>query len=203
MASDKPHRCRKVKCDEGKPSCSRCISAGRVCTGYIYITHGEAPAQATADTTTQSAPIARTLPTAEIYGLKDINDLMVLMPKMNSYILTTSDSHAKRIRFTATMYLRHLPCRSGRSVVLDASVRCVAITVRKLWLRYSVAQPESHQRREVLYLGDRDTEMLASYNQALKLLQTALHDPKACMETETLCAAALFCYLEVRCVSRS
>ncbi|KAL2807765.1 hypothetical protein BJX63DRAFT_60948 [Aspergillus granulosus] len=25
---------RRVKCDEGKPSCSRCVSTGRKCDGY-------------------------------------------------------------------------------------------------------------------------------------------------------------------------
>lgn len=74
----------------------------------------------------------------------------------------------------------------------------MAIAVRKLWLRYSIAQQEICQRQEMLYLGDGDVEMVASYNHALKLLQTALHDPMACMKTETLCAAALFCYFEVR-----
>ena len=77
-------------------------------------------------------------------------------------------------------------------------MRCVAIAVRKLWLRYSTIQQEIYQQREILYLGDGDGEMVASYTHALKLLQTALHDPKACMETETLCAAALLCYFEVR-----
>lgn len=28
------HRIRKVKCDEGRPSCCRCVSTGRICDGY-------------------------------------------------------------------------------------------------------------------------------------------------------------------------
>lgn len=28
------YRIRKVKCDEGRPACERCVTTGRVCDGY-------------------------------------------------------------------------------------------------------------------------------------------------------------------------
>jgi hypothetical protein len=31
------HRIRRIKCDEGKPSCFRCTSTGRKCDGYLPI----------------------------------------------------------------------------------------------------------------------------------------------------------------------
>lgn len=34
MATDDPTRVRKVKCDEAKPSCLRCLKTGRKCEGY-------------------------------------------------------------------------------------------------------------------------------------------------------------------------
>jgi hypothetical protein len=30
-------RIRRVKCDEGKPNCQRCISTGRKCDGYEHL----------------------------------------------------------------------------------------------------------------------------------------------------------------------
>lgn len=41
------HRTRKVKCDEGKPSCRKCVSTGRVCDGYesVFRHHPALPVQ--------------------------------------------------------------------------------------------------------------------------------------------------------------
>ena len=42
MTSDSVYRIRRVKCDEARPSCHRCVSTGRTCDGYGVWTGGEA-----------------------------------------------------------------------------------------------------------------------------------------------------------------
>jgi len=38
--NDKSFRTRRVKCDESKPSCEKCVKAGRTCVGYLPDNHG-------------------------------------------------------------------------------------------------------------------------------------------------------------------
>lgn len=45
------HRSRRVKCDETKPSCMRCILAAKECLGYLY---GRSPAASPESDSTDS-----------------------------------------------------------------------------------------------------------------------------------------------------
>lgn len=63
------HRIRKVKCDEGWPACSKCISTGRVCDGYGIWGGGGNTYQDRVDrdrpaVATQSRPTLRCMPVA-------------------------------------------------------------------------------------------------------------------------------------------
>lgn len=102
------------------------------------------------------------------------------------------------MRAVAETYLSILPGRSGRSDVLDATTRCVAISVRKLWVQHRQLQNERPGDGAVLYLLEPGSEVLSTYSKALNLLKSALNDSKMVYLPETMCAAALLCYLQVR-----
>ncbi|KAF3761759.1 hypothetical protein M406DRAFT_266480 [Cryphonectria parasitica EP155] len=53
---------RKVKCDEGRPSCTRCVSTGRVCDGYgVWGGGGRAHTSSSSSSSSSSSPIKPSL----------------------------------------------------------------------------------------------------------------------------------------------
>lgn len=149
--------------------------------------------------TPQRSTILRSPPSLEQFnGNESIAELLHLIPMINS--MSLAESLEKSVRATAERYLSHLPRRSGRNKALDSAVQCVAIATRKMWVQYSTAQQNSLRdvRHKFLHFDKYDPHILASYAAALSNLQEALVGGKDAVSTETLCAAALLCYLEVR-----
>lgn len=142
--------------------------------------------------------ILRSLPSLEQFdGNESIAELLHLIPMINS--MSLAESLEKSLRATTERYLSHLHRRSRRNKALDSAVQCVAVAARKLWVQYSTAQQDSLQdmRHKFLHFDKYDPQILSCYAAALSNLQEALAGGKDAMSTETLCAAALLCYLEV------
>ncbi|RDW74905.1 hypothetical protein BP6252_06047 [Coleophoma cylindrospora] len=63
---------RRVKCDEGKPACKKCVSTGRVCDGYPSLfretTFGKSPALAAS--LARTAPVLRAPMLPPLYQLR-------------------------------------------------------------------------------------------------------------------------------------
>lgn len=147
--------------------------------------------------TPQTSTILRSPPSLEQFdGNENIAELLHLIPMINS--MSLPESLEKSLRATIERYLSHLPRRSGRNKALDSAVQCVAIAARKLWVQYSTAQRDSLQdmRHKFLHFDKYDPKIITCYAVALSDLQEALAGGKDSISTDTLCAAALLCYLE-------
>lgn len=106
----------------------------------------------------------------------------------------------RSVRNSTEEYLAHLPRRSGHNPALDAAVESVAVAVRKLWAQHRQPRGSTNQpfdESAPLQLNREDTDILVPYTKALHALQQALNNPIESTSSETMCAAALICYLEV------
>ena len=69
-------RARKVKCDQARPACQRCMSTGRTCDGYgIWGGGGKPPGQQTSDLTCQNSTFLSRSPQAIMVGLDEQSSL--------------------------------------------------------------------------------------------------------------------------------
>lgn len=166
-------RSRRLKCDEDKPFCKRCVLSNIECKGCGY------------------GMIIAASPTApHLDATADVRDLLYLAPQMPSHVRYTfvtnpENTMAEFIPSTGEqllLYLKFLPCGLGHSSSLDSTIACLASALRDSRL------PE-HSRSDV--------QTLTRYNQALRDLQSSLNDPEESLAAETLCATQLLGIYEV------
>lgn len=152
------------------------------------------------DSHTEYAPLIFQQPpiSPQLDGNRDVRDILDLIPRVNSAAI--ADSMQRSVRNSTEEYLTHLPPRSGHNIALDTAVECVAVAVRKLWTQHLAPQgspPMTFDESAPLQLNREDADILVPYTKALQALQQALNSPIESTSSETMCAAALICYLEV------
>lgn len=188
------YRIRKLKCDEQKPICNRCIAAGVCCggLGYSYAVGNDATV---APKTTRGVLVASIAPAPpfapQLNGSAAARDLLDLVPQVAKYVhytLAESLPNADKENLLLagrqlTLYLDYLPSRLGLSETLDKTIACVASTLRDICLPPNCRSP---------------AKTLSSYTQALNALQRSLRNKKECLLPEILCAVQLFGIFEVR-----
>ena len=196
-------RRRRVKCDESKPVCNRCLSANRQCEWY-NMRNGTTPngndstAKQEISAAPQTSTVLRSPPSLALFeDSESISQLLQLIPKINS--MSLAETLEKTVRTTTETYLSYLPQKLGQNKDLDSAVQCVAVTARKLWVRCSTAQKESSQDigQKFLHFDKHDPQIISCYANALNNLQEALAGGRdaTSTEAETLCTSALLCYL--------
>lgn len=174
-------RKRRVKCDETRPVCGRCVAARRCCEWPAFLAVWPAPVSLAVDYT-------------------HVRDLILLIPRTipglvagegfgshgPSSRLTSSDGLNMTLAISQRMvsYMFELPARVGRSEVLDTAVASVATALR--WRHTSQTQTQAF-----------DPDTLSLYGRALRMLQRALEDDQMSTAPEVLCATELLCIFEV------
>lgn len=192
------HRTRKVKCDEEKPICKRCLGADVACKGLGYSQPTQSiikrPLLAPKPVHSrqhEERPIARAPPSVpHLNGSVDVRDLLGLVPQMSKYVSDTftrnpTNAHAEHILFGGqqmALFLDFLPSRLGYSETLDKAITSVVSALRDICLPEGSRSPIT---------------TLWNYSQALKHMQRSLADPNECLSAEVLCAVHLLGIFEV------
>ena len=182
----KTYRKRRLKCDEGKPHCKRCVSSGRQCDGVFYFGAAAGSEQPITRSPLHAIP---TMPFEEFKALQDMHTLFYILPKLP---MVPSTDLRLSMRVTTATYMAFLPSRAGKHSALDAATHCLAAAVRWCYANDLKGQGECDSQ-----FGQSETEMLQHHSRALGKLRRALNDPKESLSAETLCATALLCCFEV------
>ena len=180
-------RRRKVKCDEIRPACYRCVAGGRQCQGYALATASSIPL------------LLSRLPTSlpQFDSTRHAQEIIFLLPRVNGSFPNIADDLQKKICSKLELLLAHLPCRTGHSAVLDAAIECFAAGIRDAW-----EQNQAGKSDQALLLS-RNIESLRLYTPAITKLRQALSDPKESLAAETLFAALLLCCFDVSFLNSS
>jgi hypothetical protein len=168
------NRIRKIKCDEEKPSCQKCVKTGRTCDGY------ESNFRFCI-----SQPTGR----ADIAGIQSDTGLKPMYPA--SVEVAAEDVHLLNRYFsTKTLFNVKLDCNEEARRVLEASLTDTPI-------RHALSSLKA-LRRDLETSGDDPTSItrqkssyhygLQQYNMALKGLASKLSSPDA-----NELKSALFC----------
>lgn len=200
-------RQRRVKCDETKPVCERCQRLDRLCYGLGFGRIDEEDEEVAEIVVLQKEPeliTLRPLPRlSQFESSPCFQDIVELVPRVNATVAAAPYSCTKAVRLSIAEYISALPCRAGSSEALDAAVECVAVMLRNAWIRDSPSVNGDSSLTEGIYVDQLDIATLPKYSKALRLLNRDLQDDQLSSSPETLCAAALLCYLEVRAVQIS
>lgn len=180
------HRERRVKCDEAKPNCKRCVAAGRLCRGVGYnVTPRPSDGKTiiALPTTIQSLPLLA----PKISSTAKAKELVCLLPHVSD--ISSSRSPAEELSqytlsqfHSLTLYIEFLPSRMGFNTTLDSAIDSIVSALRDLCRSPS---------------GKSSVATLTAYAQALAHLQDVIEDPIECLSAETLCATQLLGYFEV------
>ena len=129
-------RSRRIKCDEVKLACKRCIVGGYTCSGLVY---GSSSFSASStESPLKQWPIVRApIAVTHLNGTADVRDLIVIGRLLASRFLYQSSSdpedylvgRMKRL----SPYILHIPPRPGQSSTLDNAVACTAAALRTLY----------------------------------------------------------------------
>ncbi|KAF2178156.1 hypothetical protein K469DRAFT_643182 [Zopfia rhizophila CBS 207.26] len=164
-------RKQKKKCDQSKPSCSRCTRLQIPCIGcgeqrykfkdqkMVFRSAGFQAAQGVVSVST--VPALPRIPS---------NQTTMVASAFVSQLEVTD------IRYDLTCYgafLRHIPRRLGTNAALDASVGAVTSAFSSL------------------HTGQHSLDALTKYIHALKTLRVCLNDPVRARTVDTLCAIYL------------
>lgn len=180
---------RRVKCDEQKPSCLRCLATHRTCRGNQY--------------DSVLLVCARLSTSAQFNATADVADIIYLAPVLFSRPLRQilnpmsteyATSHATSQGRELVSYMHHLPRTCGHNELLDSSMQCVAEALRIQCMK----SPRDERSTSGVVSSKRYKTMLVFYSAALAQLQVALNDPEQSVAVETLCATILLYTFEVR-----
>ncbi|CAG9945853.1 unnamed protein product [Clonostachys rosea f. rosea IK726] len=171
-------RVRRVKCDEAKPSCNRCLSTGRVCDGYTSIfqvvTVGPSPPTVTAEIS-PPASLSIYQPGAFVVSLDEINSL--------------ADSfHAKYYRHNIGY---HAEARAILAKLSDPAIRHALVSLQSLHHEF-----DARQQR---YRHDDGNGGLVRIHHGLDAYNTSVTSLASRLGTspthESVCAALLCCQM--------
>ncbi|CEJ83006.1 hypothetical protein VHEMI03040 [[Torrubiella] hemipterigena] len=181
-------RSRRVKCDESKPVCKRCLKGNFQCHGY-------APGRNSAATATELRPLVarpslQLSSSPQLNGSSDVRDLILLIHEIS----TITEDHiapftpSKYILYRGRgvlSYVAQLPRRAGYNSTLDAALKSLSHVMRLFEMRkFTSAQP-ALERQCLIFYGD-----------AIAQLKDDLADPVQCLAPETLCAVELLSFFE-------
>ncbi|CAG7925130.1 unnamed protein product [Penicillium olsonii] len=126
--------CKRVKCDEQKPSCLRCLSTHRICEGYSHPIHPNLTFDSLLDEERRAFLYFRSQTAHRIFGHQDANDWMSTLLQMGHSEVPIK--HA----LTAIASLHESQEPLGASVSVRRSEKHAQITAQTLALkRYSAA----------------------------------------------------------------
>ncbi|CAI6088519.1 unnamed protein product [Clonostachys chloroleuca] len=171
-------RVRRVKCDEAKPSCNRCLSTGRVCDGYTSIfqvvTIGPSPPTVTAESSPPASPSIYQ-PGASVVSVDEINSLA------NSF-------HAKYYRHNIAY---HAEARAILAKLSDPAIRHALVSLRSLHHEFNARQQHySHNDGNGGLI--RIHHGLHAYNTSVTSLASRLGTSPT---HQSVCAALLCCQM--------
>ncbi|KAH8883231.1 hypothetical protein GQ53DRAFT_664395 [Thozetella sp. PMI_491] len=176
-------RKQKKKCNQARPSCSRCARLGIPCIGAgqrRYKFMEEKPSAVGHGTqmvirTTSSSP--------RTSSPRSTSSVVSSPPRAgpSNQLSTVTTTFVLRLevedpRYSINCYgtfLASIPCRMGKSEVLDAAVTAMVVTL------------------PVIHTHEPTWEAYNSYSHALKALRTSLETPTTAETSETLCAMYL------------
>lgn len=184
-------RIRRIKCDEEKPFCRRCVSTGRKCDGYN--SHQLRFPSQTVSSVVAPVSIPRSPPAdVQLCGTAASRDLVLLAPITTIYIghasLDYISANISRLILSSdelSSYVSHVPYRLGQGGTLDVAVDCVVAAFHHLYMTPASQSCSAHNT-------------ISLYTRALKSLQNALYEPEQSLSADTLCATVLLCIFEVR-----
>ncbi|KFY02305.1 hypothetical protein O988_02232 [Pseudogymnoascus sp. VKM F-3808] len=188
-------RKQKKKCDQAKPSCSRCARLKMACVGagqqrYKFkeqngTQNAIAIPRRTKEQNGTGTTIIMPQRTKEEYTSFDMIDVLKTVPHTPSSKLTlATDEFVGTIKMSTSVrynlvywygeFLKDIPARLGRNGALDTAVEALTAAHSSFCL-YHRATPEA----------------LVKYSTALRTLRFYLDDPVKASSSETLCAVML------------
>ncbi|KAK0105065.1 hypothetical protein ONS95_004570 [Cadophora gregata] len=173
-------RKQKKKCDQAKPSCSRCTRLEIPCIGsgqrrFKFVDESQSQVVVCKPKSDPSSPRPQ-LPAYERISWSPSNDSTMIMGAFCSALRITD------VRYDLGVYgtfIKDIPRRLGTNAALDASVRAVTST-------YSAVHTRS-----------KTVESLEHYVDALEVLRNTLNDPVEAGSANTLCAMYLMMVCQV------
>lgn len=180
---------RRLKCDETKPECERCVRLNQPCPGY----GDQAENRSEIVPYRQNRAGIPTTPsaTAQSIDIEDARDLVLIVAKMNTSLTCESTKDPRNAaRYMLRSLVHLLPSHMGLDPTLDAAVRCVAVAARQSWRQQSNPKGLPSQSDAAMSIG--------LHSKALISLRGALVDDEQAISPHTLLAAILICCFEVR-----
>lgn len=181
------YRQRRLKCDEKKPSCSRCTTSGRSCIGLLY---GTQQYQIQSRFKTASIP-SQPSQHMNLETAKAASELFHLLPPIVDAIDDGKNGIASSALWIGHRYIPYLPL--GQDGVLDIAIMCLAAKSRL----FHVTNFDSSSYSDTEYGSRLATKTIVLYGNALQRLQEALFHAKKSLLPETFLAAQLLCSYEV------
>ncbi|KAH7121894.1 hypothetical protein B0J13DRAFT_532022 [Dactylonectria estremocensis] len=179
-------RKQKKKCDQAKPTCSRCTRLSIPCVGggqqrYKFKVQvlEEGGSSATSSSKSKSKFPSTPPPKTDAISTKAGASPLALIPASRTTAIAgvfVSRLEVTDARYDLTCYgsfLRHLPQRLGVNKALDASVDAFSTAFSQF------------------YTVDKSVVAYSKYGQALKAVRDCLNDPSQAKTIETMCAIYL------------
>ncbi|CAH0036744.1 unnamed protein product [Clonostachys rhizophaga] len=171
-------RVRRVKCDEAKPSCNRCLSTGRVCDGYTSIFQVVTVGPSPPTVTTHSSPpasLSMYQPGASVVSVDEINSL-------------AHSFHAKSNRRNIGY---HTEARAILTKLSDPAIRHALVSLQSLHHEFDARQ-QRYSRNDGNGGLVRIHHGLDAYNTSVTSLASRLGTSPT---HESVCAALLCCQM--------
>ncbi|KAH7152626.1 hypothetical protein EDB81DRAFT_930928 [Dactylonectria macrodidyma] len=179
---------RRIKCDEGKPSCERCLRVGRQCGGYskkpVTIRFKEDIIKENAIKQAQKSPHQRqqglvARKPSLVPALAPVQRDVALAFFLGHFATTGRDFESARGFFEV---LGPVVAKETPSSAISTAVTAIATRMHTLWRDGAAASPS--------------TDCLQTHSLALKRLQQALTDHKELKSQTTVLAALVLQFYE-------
>lgn len=180
------NRNRRIRCDELRPACRRCLIRGLTCGGYLdnanvqdYFAEAIVPAPRGIIHQVHGAALRDIIDLVPLTGnLISQTSVGAVPPAMLDFLMTPGNHIAS--------YLQFIPSRFGIEPALDSAVICLSSALRLIYAPM-ISDNEAHLSH-IAFL---------QYSNALRDLRKALSDPRRSKSTETFCATGMLCIFEV------
>ncbi|KAJ5793578.1 hypothetical protein N7457_000177 [Penicillium paradoxum] len=135
--------CSRVKCDEQKPSCLRCLTTQRICEGYLTPLQQTLSPDSLSDEERRAFLFFRSRTAHRIFGHRDVNNWLPILLQLGH------NEAPVRYTITALASLHESVEPGNASVSIRPSSKHAQMTARMLALRYYTSainsvQTESH-----------------------------------------------------------
>ncbi|KUJ10771.1 uncharacterized protein LY89DRAFT_723348 [Mollisia scopiformis] len=186
---------RRVKCDEGKPSCKRCLGTGRICDGYLYGSNAKPPFPKTDELIALGSsrrPLSQTNTSQSAYSSN------IILPPSPFSNEQEHRGFAFFRRYTCSRLAPNFRSRFWEQIVLQAchhepAIRHAVVALGSLH-EQTMCRGLSHEVQGTTSSNHAtDTFALQQYTKALRILAIA---PEKTFGDVTLMACILFVYFE-------